>query len=138
MKPGLYIVATPIGNLGDITLRALECLKSVDFVASEDTRITRRLTDFYQIKCEMISLNARTESQKINYILDRIAKWRVMLPPYRCRNTLYLGSGDQTCKRCSQKRNRSYKHSRSKRSYSGAKYQRTSYRLVHILRFFAQ
>ena len=51
--PGLYLVATPIGHLGDITLRALETLAGVDIIACEDTRITRRLTERYAVAAEL-------------------------------------------------------------------------------------
>ena len=63
----LYIVSTPIGNLKDITLRALEILKEVNFIACEDTRVTAFLLNHYEIKSELLSLNAANETAKINY-----------------------------------------------------------------------
>lgn len=68
----LFIVATPIGNLQDITLRALDTLRSVDFIACEDTRSTGFLLQKFEIKKEMISLNAQNESSKVEHILRRI------------------------------------------------------------------
>lgn len=56
----LYVVATPIGNLGDVTLRALEVLRTVPLVAAEDTRITRRLLDRYEIDVRAVSYHARS------------------------------------------------------------------------------
>jgi 16S rRNA (cytidine1402-2'-O)-methyltransferase len=73
MQNSLYIVSTPIGNLKDITLRALEVLKEVDFVACEDTRVTGFLLNHYEIKKELLSLNANNELQRAGYVLDRIA-----------------------------------------------------------------
>ncbi len=68
----LFIVATPIGNLKDITIRALETLKEVDFIACEDTRNTSFLLNSYEIKKELFVLNAANETHKIKKLLNRI------------------------------------------------------------------
>jgi 16S rRNA (cytidine1402-2'-O)-methyltransferase len=71
--PGtLYLVATPIGNLGDITARGLETLKRVGFLACEDTRHTRVLLDHFGISADTVSLPAFAEGQRAGRILDRI------------------------------------------------------------------
>ncbi|MBU1096578.1 MAG: 16S rRNA (cytidine(1402)-2'-O)-methyltransferase [Bacteroidetes bacterium] len=69
----LFVVATPIGNLRDITLRALDILKEVDFIICEDTRVTSVLLKHYDIHKELISFNARTEEKKIEFIISRLA-----------------------------------------------------------------
>lgn len=68
----LYIVATPIGNLKDITLRAIETLREVDFVICEDTRVTGFLLKEYEISKELFSFNAQSEERKIPAVLERI------------------------------------------------------------------
>jgi 16S rRNA (cytidine1402-2'-O)-methyltransferase len=72
MPGSLYIVSTPIGNLKDITLRAIETLKEVDFIICEDTRVTSVLLKHYDIHKELVSMNARTESKKIPQLVKRI------------------------------------------------------------------
>lgn len=72
--PGLHLVATPIGNLGDITLRALETLAGVDLIACEDTRITRRLTERYAIAAELTPYHEHNAAQARPRILQRLAE----------------------------------------------------------------
>ena len=72
MEAALYIVGTPIGNLGDISARALETLRDVDLIVAEDTRHSRRLTDRYEIKTRMLSCHKFNEIQRSEQIIDRI------------------------------------------------------------------
>jgi len=66
----LYIVATPIGNLEDITLRALYILKKVDLILCEDTRVTKKLLNHYNIKTPVQSYHQHSKFKKVNYVLN--------------------------------------------------------------------
>lgn len=72
MDAALYIVGTPIGNLGDISLRALETLKEVDLIVAEDTRHTRRLLDRYEISTRLMSCHKFNEVQRAEQLVERI------------------------------------------------------------------
>ncbi len=69
----LYVVATPIGNLGDVTVRALEVLRAVPLIAAEDTRITRRLLDRYEIPTRAVSYHAQSGPARERELLDHLA-----------------------------------------------------------------
>ena len=70
MAGKLYIVSTPIGNLNDISKRALEVLSDANAIAAEDSRITNRLLNHYNIKNKIISYNNFNENTKFEYLLD--------------------------------------------------------------------
>ena len=75
----LYIVATPIGNLGDITLRALGTLREVKLIAAEDTRRTKQLLAAYDIKTPLTSYHERNKLAKLDYILNCLSEGDVAL-----------------------------------------------------------
>lgn len=70
----IYICPTPVGNLEDITLRGLGILKEVDFIACEDTRVTQKLLNRYEIKTAAISYHKFCEKEKSGYIISRVKK----------------------------------------------------------------
>jgi 16S rRNA (cytidine1402-2'-O)-methyltransferase len=72
----LYVVATPIGNLEDITMRAINVLKNVDFILAEDTRVTRKLLDRYDISKEVISYHQHSKFSKIDHISTLLKEGR--------------------------------------------------------------
>lgn len=72
----LYVVATPIGNLKDITLRAIEIMRQVDLIAAEDTRHSKRLLQEYDITANMISLHEHNEREQMSYLLQQIQAGR--------------------------------------------------------------
>ena len=69
----LYVVATPIGNLGDVTFRALDVLRAVPLIAAEDTRITRRLLDRYEIPTRTVSFHAQSGPARGRELLEHLA-----------------------------------------------------------------
>jgi 16S rRNA (cytidine1402-2'-O)-methyltransferase len=73
IAPGLYLVATPIGNLRDITLRALDILAAVDMVACEDTRVSGKLMQAYGIKAKLVSYNDHNADRQRGPIVEKLA-----------------------------------------------------------------
>ena len=77
-KNRLYIVSTPIGNLGDITLRALEVLKNSDIILCEDTRRSLKLINHYKIKKKIISYHKFNEKKKLPLIIKYIKEGKIL------------------------------------------------------------
>ena len=74
IKKGLYLIPTPIGNLGDITFRAVEILKNSDCILCEDTRISRNLLNKFDIKSKLISNHKFNEKKNLSYIIELLKK----------------------------------------------------------------
>ena len=72
MEGKLYLVATPIGNLEDITLRAIRILKEVDIIVAEDTRHTLKLLNHLEISKPLISYQRHSDEKRINEIIEKI------------------------------------------------------------------
>ncbi len=78
MESAIYIVATPIGNLSDITIRGLEVLREVDYIAAEDTRHSRRLLDYHGISAKLLAYHEHNESEKSQFIIDSVLEGKLV------------------------------------------------------------
>ncbi len=76
--PGLYIVSTPIGNLSDITIRAINILENSDYILCEDTRISKKLLDRYKIKSKLISNHKFNEIKNLNKIIEILKSEKIV------------------------------------------------------------
>ena len=74
LDPGLYVVATPIGNLGDITIRALDTIAGADLLACEDTRVTRKLLTRYGIEAKAVAYHEHSDARAHQRLLDAVAQ----------------------------------------------------------------
>ncbi len=77
-KKGLYLVSTPIGNLGDLTIRALEILKNSDLILCEDTRVSIKLLNHYNIRTQLISFHKFNERKKTKNVIDDLIAGKIV------------------------------------------------------------
>ncbi|MSP06119.1 MAG: 16S rRNA (cytidine(1402)-2'-O)-methyltransferase [Candidatus Fonsibacter sp.] len=78
LEKGLYLVSTPIGNLADITIRALNILKKSDVILCEDKRVSKKLLDYYDIKAELFSYHKFNEKKSVEKILELFKKKKIV------------------------------------------------------------
>ena len=104
--PGiLYVVATPIGNLEDVTFRALRVLREVAVIAAEDTRRTARLLQHYSISTPTTSLHEHNERARTPSLISRLDPWRIGRAGVRCRHAGRVGPGGPAGRRGPRRRN---------------------------------
>ncbi|MDR2933976.1 MAG: 16S rRNA (cytidine(1402)-2'-O)-methyltransferase [Rickettsiales bacterium] len=103
IKPGLYIIATPIGNLGDITYRAIETLSASDIILCEDTRTSKKLLDAYNIKSKLESLHEFNERAKTDYVIEKLSEGKVISLISDAGTPLVSDPGFNLVKSCGQK-----------------------------------
>ena len=78
LKKGLYLIPTPIGNLGDITFRSVEVLNNSDFILCEDTRVSKNLLNKFGIKSKLISNHKFNEVKNLSKIIDLLHQGKIV------------------------------------------------------------
>ena len=98
----LYLVPTPIGNLGDISIRCRQTLEAADFIAAEDTRVTLKLLNHLGIKKSLVSYYEHNKTQKGNIILDRIIAGETCALVSDAGSPAISDPGEELVKQCAQ------------------------------------
>ena len=100
----LYIVSTPIGNLDDMTIRAIEVLKNSDIILCEDTRRSLKLLNYYNIKKKLVSYHKFNENKLINSIIEHINEGKILALISDARTPILSDPGNNLVKKCIQKK----------------------------------
>lgn len=98
MSGKLFLCATPIGNLEDITFRVLKTLKEVDLIAAEDTRHSIKLLNHFEIQTPMTSYHEYNKVDKAKYLVNLMQEGKKYCGNNRCGNSRNIGSGRRTGK----------------------------------------
>src|SRR5210317_474457 len=88
IKAGLYVVATPIGNLEDITFRALNVLRNSDYILCEDTRHSLKILNHYKIKAKLIAFHQHNENKNLEKIFNDIKERKIIYIIYNASKKL--------------------------------------------------
>ena len=132
LAPGLHVVATPIGNLRDITLRALETLAAADLIACEDTRVTRKLTEHYGITTPLTPYHEHNAARGAAEAAGAARRGRRGGAGVRRRHAAHLRSGLQAGARSRRRRPRGDGPAGRVRGAGGAHHQRAADRPLHV------
>ena len=103
LKKCLYLVPTPIGNLGDITYRAIEILKKSDFILCEDTRVSKKLLDYYDVRSKLISNHKFNEKKNLSKIINLLNKGSIISIISDAGTPLISDPGSLLVKECIEK-----------------------------------
>ena len=134
LAPGLYLVATPIGNLEDITLRALRVLRSVDRIACEDTRQTQKLLNHFGIRTPTVSYHMHNEGPRTEELIGRVASGRPHRRRQRRRHARHRRPRQARSPRGHRRRHPRLPHPRRQRRHQRLDRQRPPDRALHLPR----
>ena len=135
-KGKLYLVATPIGNLEDITFRAIKTLEEVDFIAAEDTRQTLKLLNHYQITKKLCSYHRHTEETKTDFLIEKLNEGKSIALVSDAGTPAISDPRRRNCKKSNRRMYRNYTDSRGMCINKCTNSIRTKYKRIFILWIF--